>query len=218
MLSVHTVCRTVKVGKLEECEDANKNKYKSIGFTVATKRNYSTSKTINGVTIKERPSDFIYCKAKGKTAEIIANNCSSKTADGKIVSRFLSITGIIEIYTSRRKMQITPVIDDVQRNIKINVQQPNAILLVQEVEFLDSKPKENDGSVTATFVKDDGQEDGAIVCDATYVTNNTQTTVKADTQPVIGSDVTPTDGSINLDSINLGGTSESVPDDGSCPF
>lgn len=218
MLNVHTICRTVWVGKLEEKEASDKSIYKTISFKIATKRNYSVSKTVNGVTVKERPSDFLFCKAIGKTAEIIAENCSSKTADGKIVSRFLSITGNIQTYTSTTKMQITPTIDDVQRNIKINVPQNNVVLMVQDVEFLDSNHRKNDDSVTATFVKDDGQEDGAIVCDATYVTNNTQTTVKADTQPVIGSDVTPTDGSINLDSINLGGTSESVPDDGSCPF
>ena len=89
MFRVNAVCRTVWVKDLvtEKRNGAN-GEYdaKSILFRVASDRNYKRTIVKDGQQVEERPTDFVLCRANGGTAQVIADNCTAKDAEGKLIS------------------------------------------------------------------------------------------------------------------------------------
>ena len=160
MFKIMTNARTVRVQelKVEKRNAGTPNEFdaKSILFTVASNRPYSVvKKDANGVVImqdgqpvKERPSDFILCKATGNLAQTIADHCSSKKAivgGEQTISRFLSLEGHLETYKSLKPVKLDKIVNIAGKDYKIEfdtkVEVDASIFVVSEiVDFLDSKP------------------------------------------------------------------------------
>ena len=145
MLRLSTNARTVWVGdlKTESKVGADGQPYisKQILFRVASNRDYTVNKVINGVTVKERPSDFIFCKATGSIAQAIADYASAKDATGKLVSRHLSLHGSLETYTTYKDMQINANVGGQVQAIQFKAEVEQTIFIVKELDFLDSSSK-----------------------------------------------------------------------------
>lgn len=119
---------------------------KSILFRVASNRNYTRTVLKDGQQVEEYPTDFILCRANGKTAEVIANNCKAVDETGKPISRHLNIYGHIETFVQDRtfKVENLPVgINGQTYNLTFDTTQKvdGHIFIVDEVEFLDPKPQ-----------------------------------------------------------------------------
>lgn len=145
MLRLSTNARTVWVGdlKTESKVGADGQPYisKQILFRVASNRDYTVNKVVNGVTVKERPSDFIFCKATGSIAQAIADYASAKDATGKLVSRHLSLHGSLETYTTYKDMQINANVGGQVQAIQFKAEVEQTIFIVKELDFLDSSSK-----------------------------------------------------------------------------
>ena len=145
MLRLSTNARTVWVGdlKTESKVGADGQPYisKQILFRVASNRDYTVNKVVNGVTVKERPSDFIFCKATGSIAQAIADYASAKDAAGKLVSRHLSLHGSLETYTTYKDMQINANVGGQVQAIQFKAEMEQTIFIVKELDFLDSSSK-----------------------------------------------------------------------------
>lgn len=145
MLRLSTNARTVWVGELktESKVGADGQPYisKQILFRVASNRDYTVNKVVNGVTVKERPSDFIFCKATGSIAQAIADYASAKDASGKLVSRHLSLHGSLETYTTYKDMQINANVGGQVQAIQFKAEVEQTIFIVKELDFLDSSSK-----------------------------------------------------------------------------
>lgn len=145
MFRITTNARTAWVGDLvvenKVGNDLKPYVAKSILLKVASNRDYQVTKVANGVTTKERPSDFILCKATGSLAQLIADHASEKN-NGKIVSRFLELAGHLEVYTSTKTVPVEKVvtIGEKKYNIKFEAQVPveNTIFIIKELQFLDN--------------------------------------------------------------------------------
>ena len=178
MLRLSTNARTVWVGdlKTESKVGADGQPYisKQILFRVASNRDYTVNKVVNGVTVKERPSDFIFCKATGSIAQAIADYASAKDAAGKLVSRHLSLHGSLETYTTYKDMQINANVGGQVQAIQFKAEVEQTIFIVKELDFLDSSSK----ATVATPVVG-----GAIAATQPIVTA-TQTQAVAQTQIV----------------------------------
>jgi hypothetical protein len=146
MFRLHANARTVRMGELqiENKTNAEGQAYqsKSILFTVASNRDYSVTKTVNGQQVKERPSDFVFCKAMGNIAQALADYASEKDANGKLVSRFIELAGHLETYTTKRTIPIEKVLTIGGKQYKVNldtqIDVEQTIFIVKELQFLDS--------------------------------------------------------------------------------
>lgn len=152
-------CRTVAIVKdlvVEQKTGANGiYEAKSILFRIAVDRDYKVTRQENGKTISEYPTDFWLAKATGAQAQAIADYCSAKKEDGKLVSRRLLLTGSFENYNSPRKVKaVLPVnIGGVMYNVEGEVEVPNntaTIFIIDKFKFLDSNPQNRQASGTAT--------------------------------------------------------------------
>lgn len=145
MLRLSTNARTVWIGdlKTESKVGADGQPYisKQILFRVASNRDYTVNKVVNGVTVKERPSDFIFCKATGSIAQAIADYASAKDATGKLISRHLSLHGSLETYTTYKDMQINANVGGQVQAIQFKAEVEQTIFIVKELDFLDSSSK-----------------------------------------------------------------------------
>lgn len=148
MFRTNAVVRTVWVKELtSEKRQGNNGEYdaKSILFRVASDRNYTRTVMKDGKQVQERPTDFALCRANGALAEVIANHCTAKNGEGKLISRHLYLDGHFEMYQSKRNFKIenSPVnIDGVTYNLNFDTKQnvDGLIFVVDEMEFLDKKP------------------------------------------------------------------------------
>lgn len=123
---------------------------KTILFRIAVDRDYKTTRTENGKTISEYPTDFWLAKATGAVAQALADNCTATKEDGKLVSRHLLLNGNFEKYNSVRKQKVSL---QTQANIngqiyqlnlvdvEADVQQDNTIFVIDSFMFLDKKPE-----------------------------------------------------------------------------
>lgn len=147
MLRLTTNARTVWVGDLKtETKVGNDGKpyiSKSILFRVASNRDYTINKVVNGVTVKERPSDFIFCKANGSVAQAIHDYASAKDTSGKTISRHLALHGSLETYTTKKAMQVNATINGQIQAIPFEVEVEQTIFIVRDLDFLDSSAKAN---------------------------------------------------------------------------
>ena len=145
MLRLSTNARTAWVGdlKVENKVGTDGQPYisKSITFKIASNRDYSINKVINGVTTKERPADFIFCKATGSTAQLIKDFASAKDANGKLISRHVALHGALETYTTKKPMQVSALINGVTQTIPFEIEVENTIFMVRDLEFLDNANK-----------------------------------------------------------------------------
>lgn len=128
---------------------------KTILFRIAVDRPYKVTRQENGKTISENPTDFWLAKATGNVAQAIADYCTAKKEDGKLVSRRLLLNGNFENYNSPRKIKATlPVnIGGVLYNVEGEVEVPNntaTIFIVSEFKFLDSNPVNRNASAGTT--------------------------------------------------------------------
>lgn len=134
---------------------------KTILLRIAVDRDYKTTRTENGKTISEYPTDFWLAKATGAVAQAIADNCAQFKDDGKLVSRHLLLNGSFEGYQSTRKQKINaqPQVNIngqiYQLNLDLDVDVPtnNTIFVIDSFRFLDKKPGQpqaNTGTTTAT--------------------------------------------------------------------
>lgn len=130
---------------------------KSILFRIAVDRPYKVTRQENGKTISENPTDFWLAKATGNVAQTIADYCTAKKEDGKLVSRRLLLNGNFENYLSPRKIHVAfpVIINGLQYNVENDVDVPNnqaTIFIVNEMKFLDSNPanKNNGNASVAT--------------------------------------------------------------------
>ena len=189
MLRLSTNARTVWVGdlKTESKVGADGQPYisKQILFRVASNRDYTVNKVVNGVTVKERPSDFIFCKATGSIAQAIADYASAKDATGKLVSRHLSLHGSLETYTTYKDMQINANVGGQVQAIQFKAEVEQTIFIVKELDFLDSSSK----ATVATPVSG-----GAVATTQPALTATPVTTTVTATQPAVQPQVpvTPT--------------------------
>lgn len=244
MFRINTIARTVDVHelKVENKMGADGKTYesKSITFKVATNRNYTISKTVNGVITKERPTDFMFCKAIGSLAQAIADHASERKADGKIVSRRIELVGHLETYTSLKKTvieQLVPI-GDKKYNIKFNAEIPvdQTIFIVKELDFLDSATKApvggtipaKDTSFQVTEVAEGTEVASSISSNGTantIVNTESQVATNNIVQDIQAPDLTQT---INTEYTAPSGTQEITLDDqgvpnpnaegGTCPF
>ena len=185
MLRLSTNARTVWVGdlKTESKVGADGQPYisKQILFRVASNRDYTVNKVVNGVTVKERPSDFIFCKATGSIAQAIADYASAKDATGKLVSRHLSLHGSLETYTTYKDMQINANVGGQVQAIQFKAEVEQTIFIVKELDFLDSSSK----ATVATPVTG-----GAVATTQPALTATPVTTTVTATQPAVQPQVT----------------------------
>lgn len=156
---MNTNARTVWVDELKvekrKGNDGQEYDAKSILFCVASNRPYSVVKkdsngnpiTENGQVVRERPSDFLLCKAIGNVAQVIADHCSEKRADGsgKQISRYLSLYGHLETYKTLKPVKMDKVININGTNYKVEfdtkIEVDAQIFIVHDInDFLDSKP------------------------------------------------------------------------------
>lgn len=159
MLRTECVARTVWVKELQtEKRQGVNGEYdaKSILFRIATPRNYTRTITKDGQQVEERPTDFILCRANGGTAQIIADNCTAVSADGKHISRHLHLIGHIETYLTDRTFKIENLPLSIQNVGTVNVSFDTTqkvdghIFIVDVIEFLDSKPQPKPVAGTTT--------------------------------------------------------------------
>lgn len=189
MLRTGTNARTVWVGdlKVENKVGADGKPYqsKTILFKVASNRDYTVNKVVDGKVVKERPSDFIFCRANGSVAQAIADFASAKDATGKLVSRYLSLHGAIETYTTMKDMTVNANINGTIYPIAFQVEQEQTVFIVKELDFLDSSTK---SGVTPTNVVT-----GVVATTATTNTVATATPqVTTTVAPQVTAQVTPT--------------------------
>lgn len=150
MLRTNAIIRTVWVKDIQVEKRQGPNgefDAKSILFRIATNRNYTRPVMKDGQQVEERPTDFILCRANGKTAEVISDNCSAVDAEGKHVSRHLALYGHIETYVTDRTFKIEnlplniPGVGVINVSFDTTQKVDGHIFVVDEIEFLDPKPQ-----------------------------------------------------------------------------
>jgi hypothetical protein len=122
-------------------------------FNVATDRNYKEDQLQPDGSIKKVvPTDFYLCRAKGETAQAIADFCSAKNGEGKTISRRLNLYGHMETYKKARTFSPTANLQLGDGNVyPVTITHEemidNVVFVVEEFEFLDSNPanRENNG-------------------------------------------------------------------------
>ena len=160
-MKFYGVVRTVRVGELQTKKVEGKEDVTSITLTVASKRDYSVKTTVNGQIVSQRPTDFLFCMAYGNIAKVISDYCSDKDANGKLVSRLLEISGELRTYKKDEvryaEMDING--DGVAEKLKFTVPMEHTVLVLRNVEILDSV-KKKEGTVATT--KAPAESDGII--------------------------------------------------------
>lgn len=144
-MKFYGIGRVAKIQDLKVTKNDDGTEVKSITFTVASKRNYSVNKTVNGQIVSERPTDFLFCKSYGKLAETINEYCNMKDENGKLISRHIQINGELRTYRKDEKRYTTINLNGEEKDLCFTVPIEHTMLLVTELEFLDStsnnKPK-----------------------------------------------------------------------------
>jgi hypothetical protein len=144
--------------KVEQRQGANGTfESKDILFRIAVNRDYKVTRTENGKTIQEYPTDFWLAKATGQLAQIFKDNCCKIKEDGKLQSRHLLLSGSFENYTNTRKVAVQPQVNIngqvYQLNLEVEVpNNNNTIFIVDGITFLDSNPDKVQPVTTATAV------------------------------------------------------------------
>ena len=193
------VGNTAWVGELETVnrKDASGTPYqaKSILFRVATRREYSITREVNGEQIKERPTDFISCKATGHVAQLIKDYASARKTDGSLQSRVLEVSGRLETYktkkedkklierTEKRRINVGGQIYEIDFPISVEsvheVEYWQSMFMVDSINFWDSNNSDHSNAVTAPTKTLDTSAvisampvtDATPVADVTPVTN-----------------------------------------------
>lgn len=156
ILNARTVA-VVRELRVEKRQGANGEfESKDILVRIAVDRDYKVTRTENGKTISEYPTDFWLAKFTGAVAQVFADHCTSVKEDGKLISRHLLLSGNFENYTNSRKVKVTPQvnINGQLYQLDMEVEVPNnnnTIFVVDSMKFLDKNP-ENRNAVTATTV------------------------------------------------------------------
>lgn len=223
MFKISVVGRTVDVHelKVENKVGTDKVPYvaKSITFKVASNRNYPVTKVINGVPTKIRPTDFVFCKATGQLAQVIADYASERKPDGKIVSRHLYLEGHLETYVGSKEIELNEKVPlgDKTYNVKFKpkVAVDQTIFIVKELEFLDSAPAKPKA----------GEPIGTTNPTTFVVTEETTTPGTTEVHVGVGSNLPTPEENIILDGQGCPELKEVIydengdpVDDGNCPF
>jgi hypothetical protein len=145
--------------KVEKRQGANGEfESKDILVRIAVDRDYKVTRTENGKTISEYPTDFWLAKLTGNVAQVFADHCTATKEDGKLVSRHLLLSGNFENYTNTRKVKVAPQvnINGALYQLDLEVEVPNnsnTIFVVDSLKFLDRNPENvqaNNGSTVVT--------------------------------------------------------------------
>jgi hypothetical protein len=129
---------------------------KDILVRIAVDRDYKVTRTENGKTIQEYPTDFWLAKFTGATAQAFADHCTATKEDGKLISRHLLLNGNFENYTNNRKVKVAPQVNIngqlYQLDLEVEVPSNNTIFVVDSMKFLDKNPANNqtNGGTTVT--------------------------------------------------------------------
>lgn len=138
-----TVVRELKVEKRTGVNGEFESK--DILIRIAVDRDYKVTRTENGKTISEYPTDFWLAKATGNLADVINNYCTATKEDGKLVSRHLLLSGSFENYTNTRKIKTNPQVEinGVMYQLDLEVEAPsnNTIFVIDSIKFLDKNPE-----------------------------------------------------------------------------
>ena len=125
---------------------------KSILVRIAVNRDYKMTRTENGKTISEYPTDFWLAKFTGNLAQIFADNCCATKEDGKLMSRHLLLSGSFENYKSTRKHHVSPQVNIngqlYQLELDVDIPTDNTIFMADGITFLDSNPVKAQASTT----------------------------------------------------------------------
>lgn len=142
--------------KVEQRQGANGTfESKDILVRIAVDRDYKVTRTENGKTISENPTDFWLAKFTGATAQAFADYCTAVKEDGKLHSRRLLLAGNFENYNKPRKVSKEVNINGALYNIEFEIADNNTIFVVDSMKFLDKAPTSNatpSGAVSVTPV------------------------------------------------------------------
>lgn len=151
MFRITTNARTSWVGELLVENKAGSDKVpfesKTILFKVASNRDYTVNKVTNGVTTREKPSDFVFCRAHGSIAQAINDYCKEKKVgeEGKFVSRHLELAGHLETYIAKKTVPFEQIValSGANYNLKLDhvVDVEQTVFVVKELNFLDASAK-----------------------------------------------------------------------------
>lgn len=139
-----TIVRDLKVEKRQGVNGEFESK--DILVRIAVDRDYKVTRTENGKTISEYPTDFWLAKFTGAVAQVFADHCTSTKEDGKLVSRHLLLSGNFENYTNTRKVKVQPQVNIggqiYQLDLEVDVpNNNNTIFVVDSMKFLDKNPE-----------------------------------------------------------------------------
>lgn len=127
---------------------------KDILVRIAVDRDYKVTRTENGKTISEYPTDFWLAKFTGATAQAFADHCTATKEDGKLISRHLLLNGNFENYTNNRKVKLQPQVNIggqlYQLELETEVPSNNTIFVVDSMKFLDKNPANNTATTGTT--------------------------------------------------------------------
>lgn len=144
--------------KVEQRQGANGTfESKDILMRVAVDRDYKVTRTENGKTISEYPTDFWLAKATGSIAQVLKDYCTTTKEDGKLISRHLLLSGSFENYTNTRKVKVAPQVNIggqvYQLDLEVEVpNNNNTIFVIDSIKFLDRNPEnvQANGSTSVT--------------------------------------------------------------------
>jgi hypothetical protein len=125
MMNITTNGRTAWVGALTE-----KNGRQEILFRIAVRKFDGTA-------------EFYLCKLTGNNAVNFAKLCSDKKEDGKIVSRYVMLSGFLNTFTAKKKVTVS---DEAGNEFEVEVPTQDIIINATSFELLDSKPTNNNSS------------------------------------------------------------------------
>jgi hypothetical protein len=161
MNNTSMICRTVSIVKdyREEKRQGNNGEFlaKEIFFKVAVDRDYKVTRTENGKTISEYPTDFFLVKATGGLAETINKYATAKKEDGKLKSRLIALSGSFETYQKARKVTIDKTYQvnfngtlyDIPIKDEVEVPDTPVIFVCDGIKFLDKNPEAQQGATVA---------------------------------------------------------------------
>ena len=144
ILDARTVA-VVRDLKVEKRQGANGEfESKDILVRIAVDRDYKVTRTENGKTISEYPTDFWLAKFTGSVAQAFADHCTAVKEDGKLVSRHLLLNGNFENYTNTRQVKKQVNINGQLYEVEFEVENnSNTIFVVDSMKFLDKNPANN---------------------------------------------------------------------------
>lgn len=125
---------------------------KDILVRIAVDRDYKVTRTENGKTISEYPTDFWLAKFTGNVAQIFADHCAGTKEDGKLVSRHLLLNGNFESYKGVRKVTKQINVNGQLYNVEFDVEVDNTIFIVDSMKFLDKNPSSTTQANTSGVV------------------------------------------------------------------